>query len=402
MTIDSNSLSIQSKSNHLHTNVAPDCVVIHYPNSKFKLKKPSEFYLRADEISVTEVLDDEDFQNSFCFSDQTVTGYKIYTKYIRGVYLKIIVGHGLYVKITLCKLFFKHNLYSLSVFDIAKAFEEAKKMILELVDLDFESGIITKIDLFRNIETQYPINVYELIFIWLNGNWQAVSHRYPTSFYWMNTEKILVIYDKLAELAAQLKNQDTYLKGRGDAKNKIDNYFKNLEITNLLKRFEGRNFIRIETRLYTKKLVKDFLGVETVGELLAKQTPALYEQAFISQIRRMVLCKAPELSQKLEFHSQLELLKQCQKQFKNRAVANFDSLMGLPSFLEGLGSIKQYKALLEAAGYSKSDVSKYLKQRRELLELSRSIDGAVYPTGSTPALYKEFFDKALEMKYAPQ
>jgi len=400
MIIDSNSLLIQSNSPAVFNHVGVDGITIHVPNGK--IKDWSKVYLIADDISIVNALDEEDLQHAFCLSDQTVTGYLARTKYIPGISIKIIVHHGIYIKITPCKIYYKHNLFVLSIFDFIKAWEEAKKVIREIVDGDLQSAIISKIDLCRNIEPQFGFETYELVFRWLKGNRQARTQWYPSSYYWMNREKILIVYDKLAELAAQIKNQDSYFKGRGEKTDKVHFYYKTLEIRNLLEKFEDRKIIRVETRLYTKKLVKDFLGVETMGELLEKHTPALYEQAFISQIRRMVLCREPELSQKLEFQSQLELLQQCQKQFKSRAVSNFDLLMGLPAFLDGIGTIERYKALLEAAGYSKSDVSKYLKHRRELLELSRSIDGAVYPTGSTPALYKEFFDKALEVKYAPQ
>ena len=174
---------------------------------------------------------------------------------------------------------------------------------------------------------------------------------------------------------------------------------KQIYIRGLIKDHKGHNVIRVETRLFKNQLVQSFLNVKTIGDLLKIHTPSFYEQSFISQIRRMILCDEPDLTGKLSFTSTLDLLTQFRAEFKTKAVNKFMLTLGLNGFLESVGSIEQFKALLHEAGYSKSDVSKYMAQVRETLELNRLIDAPLADPNSVSSLYKEFFDKALEVKY---
>lgn len=144
--------------------------------SEFKIKDWSKFYMKPKEILIGNI--DYDPNDEFYLENQSVHSYKVYLHYVRGLYIQIVQYKGLQIKITPAKINGTSNFFPLTISELETALSHAKKEILKIVDLNFEDGIINRIDLFRNIETIYPISTYSLPFIWLNGNWQAVSQRY--------------------------------------------------------------------------------------------------------------------------------------------------------------------------------------------------------------------------------
>ena len=139
-----------------------------------------------------------------------------------------------------------NNLNSVDIDGLEYVVDKLEKDLLNNgIVANLRTAKLSRIDFFKNIETDYPYSYYDRIFPYLVLKKRTHEKR-NTSYSWKNTQQEYTAYDKVAEIKKNAKNRT----------------FK-LAILQLQK-----NILRFEHRfLKSKKIKKTLLGITTLGDL---------------------------------------------------------------------------------------------------------------------------------------
>ena len=70
------------------------------------------------------------------------------------------------------------------------------------VQVDLRGAAITRLDLFRDVETDFPFAAYRPVLEHLEPHHSRFKSDYGTTFYWGNKQRQICVYDKVAERQA--------------------------------------------------------------------------------------------------------------------------------------------------------------------------------------------------------
>lgn len=353
-----------------------DFVTLYFEKSRYRLKWSESLVLEQSSVRLSDDIALE--ERIFDIANVQVRGKSIR---VDDPLFKLRENRfGLYIQFNPSAIAYNGINFKIATYDeMLRSIETVKSKILDVVDLDFESGTLLRLDLAKDITPQYSFSRYIPMFQWLEGNRSAISNRWNTSYWWSHLHKSIHFYDKRVQLRNILKG----IRLNADQSKVWDDLQK------------PKNLIRVEVKLKRSYLIKNELKMVTLSDLLDPTKFSYLEDTFKEVIRKMILSKEPKgTSSSYCDPSDVGLLKSLLENVGERsAIDEWLILLGLESVMEKLGGIEGFQSGIKEAGFVKGTVSKQTKKIKERLELLRVLatqDSKSSPT--LPNLYQEIIN----------
>jgi len=274
-----------------------------------------------------------------------------------------------------------HNLYSVTNWQLRDVTERIKYSLKENgIRLDLDSMNLSRIDLKRDIYTDYPYIAYTPIFDWMAGK-RLKSVEYEGSYSFRNKSRQVIFYDKLRELEAVhgIKRESLRL-GSG-----------------LLKMSKENELMRGELRLLRKKVVESNLNIIEAKELYKREAYEHCNKRYSELLKELIFqpTKATPESM-IYFKTDLDLLEQCKARTKNW-VGRYLKIIGAQEIVERWGSLEAFRELLRKAGCEREYTYRITKRIRRWLTESREANKKGGFESSFGELYNELYTKFLKV-----
>ncbi len=197
------------------------------------------------------------------------------------------------------------------------------------IHVDLGSAGITRLDTFRDVETEFPFAAYRPVLEHLQPNRTKCKSDYGSTFYWGNKQQQITVYDKKAQLQARGAN----VGGLPD------------------------HLMRFELRFTKKKKIRAQLGgIDTLGDLLDQFDilPEVFNRTMGEQLFRHPVPDRPcasSLVDELEFYRQTGGRNWQQRYLADQGLLRRHEQGGLRAFEEALvevtGDRRKAKRTLE-------------------------------------------------------
>lgn len=233
-----------------------DYLTISFRKSDYRLKSSQNWILRRGNIVASEnkSLDD----NVFEMDNLTLKGHSMI---LNSDSFKINeTPSGLYIQFNPSSYAYQGiNFRTASYSEFVHCIDEIKSRLKEVVELDFESGTLHRIDLAKDIYPHFDFSYYIPVFQCLEGNRNSRNQKLGSTYWWSNEHKEVQFYDK----KAQLKNLIPKLRGLTALQTQTWNELK-----------QYNQILRVEVKLKKNYLIVRELKIETLAELLV---PSIYD-----------------------------------------------------------------------------------------------------------------------------
>ena len=231
---------------------------------EFFIEKKSELIIK----SKTNCKTNESIAHFVCFNHKGNkiygTGASIDSPELKEYGVKTIITNGfLNINYSISKFSSKgkHNFNVVNDEELQQQCKDLQKILESAgVICNLLECEIKRLDIAKDIETQYPFSNYSSIFKQINFS-RTFSQEYRTSYYVGNNSHGLVIYDKIEQ--------------------------SNSKKVELPKKYQGKNLLRCEYRIKSKRKLRELTGTVRFGDIVAN--PNLAESCYLKYLRKPFL-----------------------------------------------------------------------------------------------------------------
>ena len=228
------------------------------------------------------------------------------------------------------------------------------------IRLDIEQAKVSRIDLAKNAEMNEPCSAYGSVLSWLNIQRSKRSVMYPDGHSSNNNKFGLNIYNKGKELRQS-----------------------GIEL------IDHDRMMRFELQYKSSQSVCKKTGIGKLSSLYDIGTENLHN-LFTETLSQDVFKAGQSNQLQIAYTDTKEFLIQLKATYGRRAIEVFYSTYGIGTLIKDLGSIENFKKILQDLDYHRNSIRKHEKRVMEYLNIQKKM---IKKSSGIGKLYKELFYK---------
>ena len=232
------------------------------------------------------------------------------------------------------RIIHENNFFSIDNNQLKKSCEIISNDLKEKgIHFNLESSTISRIDLQKTKQMDYPFFQYEPIFNFLNAS-RMNNVKYQGYNGYINNSRQGIFYDKLSEMES-----------------------KKEDISN----FKGMNFIRHEQRLKNIRTVKSNLNYNTPKDYFSKINYYGLNDFYNNFLEKVIFRDTKKIDFKneridLNIDSEIRLINYIQSTQNRNIINDYLAIQGIENILKKFKTIVNFKEFLKMAGFSRMHI----------------------------------------------